>query len=362
MSGDATSPGLFGLRKSNRDFTKKANWGKNQFNNSFPASLAAYMDYKQMDPVYITLDEELNIVHKKISVSDLIGTNPNDPDLFYAFERDFAPYQKFVQGNLPRIDLVTMNESSGTCLSGLEVKLTALPDNTTYLLNEDMYGSELVIRPDTIVYLGLSIAMIYETNREDLLEIIGPVGDKIKDWTSIKEVLPFIPEMVAALDAVLVKNSDYQMPLIMQPVWKTKGKNPILADNCLDMFIWSNFAFTRLFVDITKNSYMSEGITRFMRTSVWTFKMLYDYAKTGFIDHATIIDKQAYNTKNDKAFSLTGVRTHIYMASDELKTPRICKSDIKNIILGGGHKLLSPERRFDSVIVNTPGLFDIEGE
>ena len=30
---------------------------------------------------------------------------------------------------------------------------------------------------------------------------------------------------------------------------------------------------------------------------------------------------------------------------------------IKNIILGGGQNLLSPERRFDAIIVNSPDLF-----
>ncbi len=31
-------PTLFGLNKTNRDYTKEATWGKNQFNSSFPAS------------------------------------------------------------------------------------------------------------------------------------------------------------------------------------------------------------------------------------------------------------------------------------------------------------------------------------
>ena len=40
------SPGLFGLSKTNRDFSKKESWGKNQFNSSFPASLCCYLDSK----------------------------------------------------------------------------------------------------------------------------------------------------------------------------------------------------------------------------------------------------------------------------------------------------------------------------
>ena len=55
------------------------------------------------------------------------------------------------------IDLVIQKEDTGECLSGLEIKLTALPDNTTCNFNEDSYGSEIVVRPDTIVYLACSI-------------------------------------------------------------------------------------------------------------------------------------------------------------------------------------------------------------
>ncbi|MFR9502798.1 MAG: HindVP family restriction endonuclease, partial [Rikenellaceae bacterium] len=42
-------PNLFGLKYSNRDFSNKDAWGKNQFNSSFPASLLVYMYSKDID-------------------------------------------------------------------------------------------------------------------------------------------------------------------------------------------------------------------------------------------------------------------------------------------------------------------------
>ena len=60
---------------------------------------------------------------------------------------------------------------------------------------------------------------------------------------------------------------------------------------------------------------------------------------------------------SDKAFALSGKRTHPYMSCAELSHPRIKKTEIKNIILGQGEKLLSPERRFDAILVNSPELF-----
>ena len=85
--------------------------------------------------------------------------------------------------------------------------------------------------------------------------------------------------------------------------------------------------------------------------------MLYDFAKQGQINHHKIIDELSYNTKNDKAFAVSGRVTHKYMACAELTRPRIEKKDIKKIILGGGQNLLSPERRFDAIIYNSPELF-----
>jgi type II restriction enzyme len=85
--------------------------------------------------------------------------------------------------------------------------------------------------------------------------------------------------------------------------------------------------------------------------------MLLDIVTQGKFDHADIIDKLSYNTKNDKAFASAGNVTNPYMTCENLTTPRIKKDEIKHIILGGGQNLLSPERRFDAIIFNSPELF-----
>jgi hypothetical protein len=85
--------------------------------------------------------------------------------------------------------------------------------------------------------------------------------------------------------------------------------------------------------------------------------MLFDYVQHATFDYEKIIDELSYNTKNDKAFASSGIITNKYMACDNLTKPRITKDEIKNIILGGGQKLLSPERRFDAIIYNSPDLF-----
>ncbi len=75
-------------------------------------------------------------------------------------------------------------------------------------------------------------------------------------------------------------------------------------------------------------------------------------------DYVRIIKEHSYENANDKAFALPGRSSNRLMRSKELTHPRIRKKEIKNIILGGGQNLLSPERRFDAALVNNPDIFD----
>lgn len=126
----------------------------------------------------------------------------------------------------------------------------------------------------------------------------------------------------------------------------------------MDIFVWSNLAFIQLFLNVARRELSTEHkITRQIRSSIWLFKMLYDFANTGKINHNQIIDRLSYNTKNDKAFAVSGKIMHPYMSCNELTKPRITKDEIKNIILGNGQNLLSPERRFDAIVYSSSELF-----
>jgi len=315
------------------------------------------MHSKEIKAIYLKTNNSAKIVHDLIDIEELFKTKPNSDNIFFGFESSYTPYQQLLIGSIPRIDLVILNKENGSCLSGLEVKLTALPDNSTCNLTEDQYGTELVIRPDTIVYLACSIAIHFsKKNIDNLKSIININGVKeIKDWTEHKNILPLLSDMKKSLKEILIQNPYFQEPLILQPIWKTVGKSPELTNNCLDIFVWSNFAFIKFILEITDG--VIDKITRPVRTIVWTYKMLYDYVNNGQIDFKRTIDELSYNTKNDKAFAASGKVTHPFMQSKYLTTPRVCKNEIKNIILGGGQHLLSPERRFDAIIYNSPDLF-----
>lgn len=349
-------PALFGLTHANRNFASKDAWGKNKFNSSFPASLACYMHARQIKPIYMTLNEQGKLVKGYIDVPTLFKADPLGDEIFYSFETEYAPYNQLVVAPVPRIDLVTTRRSDTLNLRGLEIKLTALPDNSTHHLSDDQYGCELVVRPDTIVYLALSIALVFKENRQELAALLRANPIDIVDWGDTDEILPLIPRMASALQQVMRYNTDLQEPLVMQPIWKTEGKSANLHQDAYDIFVWSNFAFTEMFFRVTQNEI--RRVTRAARSIVWLMKMLLDFADDGQINHERVTYELSHSTRTDKAFSVPGTITHPLMASDELQTPRIKREETRNIILNGGHLLLSPERRLDAVLLSTPNLFE----
>lgn len=350
-------PGLFAQDHSNssRDYTKPSVWGKNQFNSSFPASLVAYMFSKGIAPVYLCVDEHNQVVHRYIQGDVLYGINPLAANAFYNFEAGYSAFDKYYTGDRETIDLVMVDSRENKELIGLEVKLTALPDNTTKNKGEEGYSCEIVVRPPTICFLACTICKNYEGDkgRNQLKKLLDGVP-KIKHWEDVDNVLPYYDHILQAVLSVSTDLQKHQSPLIIQPVWKSKEGRGVLADDCLDVFVWSNLAVIQMFCQQRSKV----EITRHMRSVIWLYRILFEYVTYGQFDYVAIIKELSYGKANDKAFAISGTVSHPFLACEELTHPRIKKSEIKNIILGGGQNYLSPERRFDAVIVNSPELFE----
>jgi hypothetical protein len=352
------TPALFGLNQSNtnKDFRQAAAWGKNSFNNCFPISLLCYMQSQNIAPVYLALDQNWNIVPKKIDVNSVFGHAYDSEDIYFAFEYTYGQNQQFVKGTLPRIDLVVMDnsDSENPWLQALEIKLTALPDNSTCNLSEDQYGCELVVRPNTIIHLTLEIVRQYAEHQDELSDSLRPIFQNNFDWESEDSLLDKMPYIIQTIRALLLAKIEDQIPFVIQPIWKTIGKSSRLHENCLDVFVWSSFSFAKLLLDTVEQGRL-RAFSRAKRAVLWMVKMLSDFAIDGKIDPQTV--SVGFTRQTDKAFALSGRKTHPYMSCAELSRPRIKKTEIKNIILGQGEKLLSPERRFDAILVNSPEIF-----
>lgn len=314
------------------------------------------MSYKGIEPVYLKTDTDNEVVHSFISPTDLFKIAPLASNAFYNFEAGYVCFEKLDIGEREKIDLVMVDSDTNESLTGLEIKLTAIPDNTTKNLPEDKYCSEIVVRPPTINFLACSLCNCFAgtKGRNRLRELLGTVP-QINHWEEIDAVLPHYDKILNAILNVSKHLQKKQSPLIIQPVWKTRKGSAVLSDDCLDVFVWSNLSVIQMCclqeADKTR-------INRPMRTIIWLYMMLFDYAVYEQFDYKRIVRLHSYNIANDKAFAISGVQSHALLKSPQLAHPRIGKSEIKNIILGGGQNFLSPERRFDAIIVYSPELFD----
>lgn len=137
----------------------------------------------------------------------------------------------------------------------------------------------------------------------------------------------------------------------MQTIWKTKGKSPELADNAFDIVIWSDYAFSRLFVDAS--SEITNTMSRPQRATARLARCIWELSKSGKIRIEDIYRQMAFGNQTDKEFAVNGVKWKKYVASDRTVTPILPKTAVNEIIMPGYIRKLSPERRFDQTLYFT---------
>ncbi len=353
----STVPSLFGISRSNRNFSDPYYWGKNQFNSAFPVALACYMRSLGTSLNYVKFKDVMHTEVVELAVSDLFGSSETNEKLYFSFETRFDHFRSFVHDELPAIDLVIGAGNPVQQIRPIEIKLTTLPDNTTEACAEDKYGAELVIRSATTRYMALSMSQAVNAHQSRVREIFEPVCARIRNWDSKAEMTTILGKSVSALELFLTEFKHLQTPLLMQPIWKTVGKSPVLAANCLDIFVWSDFALTHLFLESARNPRELQSISRYGRATLRLIRFLYERSKSDKVFQAPIYDGMTFDTQNDKEFAISGTRSRELMACPRLVKPVITKDEIKNIILGGGQKFLSPERRFDAILYFSTDLF-----
>lgn len=352
------TPSLYGIKNSNRDYTDKYYWGKNQFNSSFPIALSCYMRDKGIDAVYISAQSGKATKVSEISFDKVFGTNLKNNEIRFEFETVFDPFSKYVEDSMEKIDVVIKNNANKKSFRALEVKLTTLPDDSTSGKGEELYGTEIVVRSPTMRYMALSMVnSCGDLERKNIRNLFMPVCGKIRDWENLEEMNSKKQKIFEALESFIENYYHLQQPLILQPIWKTIGKSSVLAENCLDVFVWSDFALARLFLGNIKID-GERKIPRPERAALRLARFLYEWATREVVYLDPIYDGMTFNTLNDKEFAVSGSVTNLFMKCERLKAPIIKKDEIKNIILGGGQKYLSPERRFDAIIYFSNDLFE----
>lgn len=344
--------GLFGISNSNR--TVDDHWGKNCFNSSFPTATASYMLSNNIPAIYIRLaevDGKLKVVADEIPINQVFNSGTKRPEeLYFSFESVFEPYQQYSFDAIDGIDLV-VKDTEGNFLSPLEVKLTVLPTDQTSRQPENKWGCELVIRSATTSYCALGMFDSVKDHARHIREIFEDACSSIQMWDNDYEMTHKMPNLCAAIDSFQKEYYQHQKPLLMQTVWKTQGKSPLLADQAFDIVIWSDYAFSRLFID--GSSAPATTMSRPMRATARLARCLWELSKSGKIRVVDIYRQMAFGNQTDKEFAIGGSKWRQYVTADRIVRPILPKEVVNSIIEDGYIERLSPERRFDQTLYFT---------
>ena len=344
--------GLYGIHHSNRK--NDVHWGKNCFNSSFPTAVACYMLSNKINPIYVTLDcvdGNIEIVNKTVPMSEVFNCGQLSPDeLFFSFESVYTPYQKYSFDSIDGIDLV-VKDLDLKFLRPLEVKLTVLPTDATSKKEEKDWGCELVIRSATTLYCALGMFDAVQDKSSHIREIFETECSSIQGWDNDYEMTHKTPLLCGCIDNFQKEFYRNQKPLLMQVIWKTKGKSPLLADQAFDIVIWSDYAFSRLFID---GSYAVEKtMSRPMRATARLARCIWELSKSKKIRVVDIYRQMAFGNQTDKEFAIGGTKWRNYVTSPRIITPMLPKGVVKEIIDSKFIHMLSPERRFDQTLYFT---------
>ncbi|MDR0928477.1 MAG: HindVP family restriction endonuclease [Oscillospiraceae bacterium] len=350
--------GLYGIKHTNRGADK--HWGKNCFNSSFPTSMACYMLDHDISAVYNrleVLDGELRVVSSEISLREVFCSRSFLLDeLDFHFESRFEPYQKYSFDTIDGIDLVVKTVDGGF-LSPLEVKLTVLPTSGTAKYPEEKWGCEMVVRSATTSYCALGMFDAVHEKAGEVRDIFENACSDIGSWTNDYEMTHKTLTLAGCVNTFERYFLALQKPLVMQTVWKTQGQSPLLAENAFDIIVWSDYAFSRLFLDSnTPDKSKKTGkdtMSRPMRASAKLARCLWELSKSGRIRLGDIYRQMAFDTQTDKEFAIGGQIWRKYVTSDRVISPRLNKNVVSHIIKPGYIEKLMPERRFDQTLYFT---------
>lgn len=357
MSDDVAGGRLYGIRHSNRIGADL--WGKNQFNSTFPAALCCYMRDHGESVVLLSASGNKKVSSSLISVNELFGTEEPSENLYFQFESRFRSYSTVINDkDLERVDLVISTKSedekgrtiAGDQIRALEVKLTVVPDSTTASDPEDKWAPEIVIRPATTKYCAMGMAKSCEGEKSLIREIFESKLCDVSDWGNETEASQILEVALNCLDKFEMSFREKQIPLVLQPIWKTEGKSPVLAKNSFDIFAWTDFALTRLIIDQARGSVGRAKISRPARSALRLARFLYEFGRAGNAHISNIYDSMTYGYQSDKDFAISGKVSGPYMKHDRRTNPKLPRSTVTKVILGGGEKQLSPERRFDQSV------------
>lgn len=358
---ESLEPRLFGIAQSNRAHADM--WGKDCFNSAFPAALACYMRANGVPLVYVRAgveNDSLVVQNAEVAVGHVFGVadNVSNEDLFFSFETKFQPYLEHVHdpSELEGVDLVVKHDDDW--LRALQIKLTVVPDDSTSRDDQEEWAPEIVLRPADSCSCALGIHRSVADRAAEVAEIFGNVCADIQHWDNRAEISGKKESLLECVENFLSSFWELQQPYLLQTIWMTKGKNPVLADNAFDIFAWSDFALISAYLKQAQEE-TGSAINRASRAVVRFARTQYELANSAQrkIHIRPIYRQMDFRKQTDKEIAISGKMSRRYMTSPRRTNPALPPRILKDIILNGGHNMLSPERRFDQTVYFTAARY-----
>jgi hypothetical protein len=345
------SPSLYGITETNSTRHGASLWGKNQFNSTFPLALCLYMRDEDISPIAVVeRGEGIVAIDREWTMADVIG--PISANCNYRFESAFEPYANCCRDAVDNIDLVVSADDEP--LRPLEVKLTVVPDSSTARKPSDKWAPEMVMRPVSSAYAMMSLAECLAGDAEAKEEVVNHLRqayNQVTGWDNATEIAQRAPVLRNSLDNALrvVVERGLQRPFLIQPLWRTRGQSFVLAEQCFDVFVWSDAAIMR--VPVAESTDGSDNVSRPLREVARHVRGLYDLLSTGDYSYSDIYKGMPLGHQTDKSFALSGRKSIRYLDHPRLSEPVLSHHVLGDLIIGGGEHELKPERRFDAAVL-----------
>lgn len=327
----------------NTNMSMEGLWSRELFPKSFTVALCNRMRDSGTDVNYIVADRgQCKVV--PLSVDSLYGTRTASEDLVFDFDSVCVPHLDLASG-IPESDLMIHEPDSGM-LRRLDMQASVIPDASTKGLAAELMGPEMTVRTPTLKNLALSMSESLADVGDGALSILRNAIPERMDWSDLDSVLSYAEDMVYSLNRLQDVYHDRQRPFMLQSVWKSEEGGPFMAKDALDVFVWSDHALSRLFLDSTRRS--SDGsVTRPMRCAVRLYRMMLGILEGSHPDLDRIVAETQYGMSGNREFMVNGKASNRYMACGRLAKPSVTAEEVATLASKGFEAMIVPERRLD---------------
>ena len=350
MSDDV--PELYGIRHCNKE--PRELWSREMFPVSFSIALVNWMWDKDLPLNHIITDDRLRCHVSESWPDTIFGCDKRTlQDSEFCFGSVYEPYEDMATG-IPQMELV-IRDGRRVPLGRIAVRNSVVPDAVTQSQDDCMMGPEVSVRTPLLKQCALSVASSLSSRSEDALEILERGIPLDPDWSDWEVAGRLVDVIVRNIDDLERRLPHLQSPLMLHTVWKSERAGPFMDRDAMDAFVWSDFAFTRTFLD--GDGRRSRKIGRLQRCTVRFYIMVTSMLRGECPDLDDIIEETTFGLPSEKEFMMNGRQTNRYMACDRLTRPAVGVDDVTFLASHGFESMIMPERRLDMAVYNAVRTF-----